>query len=48
MDVGKKPDRAVEMEATTLENVYRIVENFSKLYAIISNEEKKNLVSYLI
>lgn len=36
------------MEAITLENVYRIMENFSKLYAIISDEEKKSLVSYLI
>ena len=39
---------SIEMEAITLENVYRIMENFSKLYAIISDEEKKSLVSYLI
>lgn len=36
------------MEAITLENVYRIMENFSKLYAIISDEEKKSLITYLI
>ena len=39
---------SIEMEAITLENVYRIMANFSKLYAIISDEEKKSLVSYLI
>lgn len=39
---------AVEMETVTLDNVYQIMLNFGKLYDIMSDEEKKNLVSYLI
>ena len=36
------------MEAITLDNVYKIMQNFGKLYAIMSDEEKKNLITYLI
>jgi site-specific DNA recombinase len=36
------------MEAITLENVYKIMKNFGKLYAIMSDEEKKSVISYLI
>lgn len=39
---------SIEMEAITLDNVYKIMQNFGKLYAIISNEEKKSLITYLI
>ena len=36
------------MEAITLDNVYKIMQNFGKLYAIMSDEEKKSLITYLI
>ena len=36
------------MEAITLENIYKIMKNFAKLYAIMSDEEKKSVISYLI
>lgn len=39
---------SIEMEAITLENVYKIMRNFVKLYAIMSDEEKKSVISYLI
>lgn len=39
---------AVEMEAITFENIYTIMKNFGSLYDIISNDEKKSLVSFLI
>ena len=39
---------SIEMEAITLDNVYKIMQNFGKLYAIMSDEEKKNLITYLI
>ena len=39
---------SIEMEAVTLENVYKIMRNFRKLYAIMSDEEKKSLITYLI
>jgi len=39
---------AVEMKAITLDNIYKIMQNFGKLYAIISEEEKKSLISYLV
>lgn len=29
-------------------NCYKVIQNFSKLYAIINYEEKRNLFSYLI
>ena len=39
---------SIEMEAITLDNVYKIMQNFGKLYAIMSDEEKKSLITYLI
>ena len=39
---------SIEMEAITLDNVYIIMQNFGKLYAIMSDEEKKSLITYLI
>ena len=39
---------SIEMEAITLDNIYKLMLNFGKLYDIISDEEKKSLVSYLI
>ena len=36
------------MEAITLDNIYKLMLNFGKLYDIISDEEKKNLITYLI
>ena len=39
---------AVETEAISLENLFKIMQNFGELYAIISNEERKAIISYLI
>lgn len=39
---------SIEMESITLDNVYKIMQNFNKLYDIMNDEEKKSLVSYLI
>ena len=39
---------SIEMEAITLDNIYKLMLNFGKLYDIISDEEKKNLITYLI
>lgn len=39
---------AVAMEAATIDNIYKIMQNFNSLYDMINDEEKKNLVSYLI
>lgn len=39
---------SIEMEAITLDNVYKIMKNFGKLYAIMNDEEKKSLITYLI
>ena len=36
------------METITLDNIYKLMLNFGKLYDIISDEEKKNLITYLI
>ena len=36
------------MEAITLDNIYKLMLNFGKLYDIISDEEKKSLITYLI
>ena len=39
---------SIEMEAITLDNIYKILLNFVKLYDRISNEEKKSIITYLI
>jgi len=39
---------AVETEAISLENLFKIMQNFGELYAIISDEERKAIISYLI
>lgn len=39
---------SMEMESITLDNIYKIMQNFEKLYAIINDEEKKSLISYLV
>ena len=39
---------SIEMEAITLDNIYKLMLNFGKLYDIISDEEKKSLITYLI
>ena len=36
------------METITLDNIYKLMLNFGKLYDIISDEEKKSLITYLI
>src|SRR5699024_5271343 len=36
------------MEAITLDNIYKILLNFGKLYDRISDEEKKSIITYLI
>lgn len=40
--------KAMEQEAVTLENIYKILLNFSELFDIIDEDERKNLLSYLI
>lgn len=39
---------SVEMEAAAIDNIYKIFRNFNRLYNMINEEEKKNLVFYLI
>ena len=39
---------SIEMEKITLDNIYKLMLNFGKLYDIISDEEKKSLITYLI
>lgn len=45
---GKLRKSSIEMEAITLDNVYKIMQNFGKLYDIMSDDEKKSLITYLI
>ncbi len=40
--------KAMEEEAITLENIYKILLNFSELFDIIDENEQKNLLTYLI
>lgn len=40
--------KVMEEEAVTLENIYKILLNFSSLFDIIDEDEKKNLLCYLI
>lgn len=40
--------KAMEEEAITLENIYKILLNFSELFDIIEEDEQKNLLTYLI
>ena len=37
-----------ELQTITLDNIYKLMLNFGKLYDIISDEEKKSLITYLI
>ncbi len=39
---------AIETEAISLENLFRIMQNFGELYDIISDEERKAIITYLI
>lgn len=39
---------SIEMEAITLDNIYKLMLNFGKLYDIISDEERRSLITYLI
>ena len=39
---------SIEMETITLDNIYKLMLNFGKLYDIISDEEKKRLITYII
>ena len=39
---------SIEMETITLDNIYKLMLNFGKIYDIISDEEKKSLITYLI
>ncbi len=38
----------VETEAIYVENLFKIMQNFGELYAIVSDEERKAIISYLI
>ncbi len=40
--------KAMEEEAVTLENIYQILLNFSEFFDIIDEDERKNLLCYLI
>lgn len=40
--------KVTEQEAVTLENIYKILLNFSELFDIIDEDEQKNLLTYLI
>ncbi len=40
--------KSVEAEFITMENIYKILEHFNELYDIISDEEKKELISTLV
>lgn len=40
--------KAIEVETLTLDNIYRILEHFGEIYDIISDEEKKEMISLLI
>lgn len=45
---AKLQKKAMEEEAVTLENIYRILLNFSEFFDIIDEDERKNLLCYLI
>ena len=45
---AKLKKNAVEMQTISLENIYAIMQKFSELYDIITDEEKKAIVQYLI
>ena len=45
---AKLKKSSIEMETITLDNIYKLMLNFGKLYDIISDEEKKSLITYLI
>ena len=38
----------MEEEVLTLDNVYKLLLSFDKIYDIMSDKEKKDLISYLI
>lgn len=40
--------KSIEIEAITMENIYKILQHFSELYDIINDEEKKELISHLV
>ena len=39
---------AIENEKVTLENIYKILKNFGLLYDKMNDEEKRNIIAYLI
>lgn len=39
---------AIETNAITMENIYKMLQHFGELYDIISDEERKELISHLI
>ena len=45
---AKLRKKSVEAEFITMENIYKILEHFNELYDIISDEEKKELISTLV
>ena len=45
---AKLRKNAIEMKTISLENIYAIMQKFTELYDIISDEEKKEIVQYLI
>lgn len=45
---AKLQKKAMEEEAVTLEHIYRILLNFSEFFDIIDEDERKNLLCYLI
>ena len=48
IDDAKLRKNAIEMKTISLENIYAIMQKFTELYDIISDEEKKRLCSTLL
>lgn len=48
IDDARYRKHAIEEKSLTFENIYRILEHFSKIYDIINDEERKELLAELI
>jgi hypothetical protein len=48
IDDARYRKQAIEEKSLTFENIYRILEHFSKIYDIINDEDRKELLSELI
>lgn len=48
IDDARYRKHAIEEKSLTFENIYRILEHFSKIYDIINDEDRKELLAELI